>query len=343
MGRFDREKAREALLRRTIESNERREGDASLRYFKADLDLPLWQARITKEDPHIIDIIPFVAGSKYPTKVDKRHPVNAGDYTYWLEVYAHQNVGPGKEWVVCPTRNYGMPCPICEEIDQRIKEGQDWEQYKDISPKRRCVYNIVCYDNPKEEAKGVQIWEVSYKYGEGPIQLAAKNTRGGGVVPFADPSVGKSVSFEVANDDYRTIQGHKLIDRDYEISEEVLDGTFVLDEIINLLPYDEIYKMFFGSAPEKAEDMALQKSDTEGSSDPLPSRRRRPLAAESKPSESKAKEENTCPHNGKFGIDIDELVGCGDCKNYDMCADEADKIEAERKVSGYSASKRARG
>ena len=329
MGRFDRAKSREELLRRTQESSERREGgDASLRYFKSDMDLPLWQARITKEDPHIIDIIPFIAGKNYPTKVDKRHPIKEGDYTYWLEVYVHTNIGPGKEWIVCPSRNFGLPCPICEEIDQRIKDGQEWDICKDISPKRRCVYNIVCYDDAKEESKGVQIWEVSYKYGEGPIQLAAKNPRGGGAIAFADVDVGKSVSFEVANDEYRTIQGHKLLDRDYIIPDSTLDKAFTLDEVIVLRTYEEIEKLFSGKSSEKKEDAKQEgaPADIPASSDSV---RRRPR--ENAP--ASVSSDNPCPSNGKFGIDIDQLVSCGECKKYDACADEAEKIEADKKAS----------
>ena len=113
MGRFNRNKAKEELLKRTQESSERREGDASMRYFRSDLDLPLWGAKPTKEDPHIIDIIPFIAGENYPTKIDKRHAIKKGDYVYLLELYVHTNIGPGKEWIVCPTKNYGNSCPIC--------------------------------------------------------------------------------------------------------------------------------------------------------------------------------------------------------------------------------------
>jgi len=340
MRRFDRAKAKDELLRRTQESSERREGgDASLKYFKPDLNLPIWQARITKDEPHIIDIIPFIAGKNYPTKVDKRHPIKEGDYAYWLEVYVHTNIGPGKDWVVCPTRNYGLPCPICEEIDQRIRDGQEWENYKDISPKRRCVYNIVCYDDGKEEAKGVQIWEVSYKYGEGPIQLAAKNPRGGGAIPYSDVDVGKSISFEVANDEYRTIQGHKLLDRDYIISDATLDQSFTLDEVIVIPTYDQIEKLFLGKISEKKEEEKKSEDDVPDMTPPRGSSRRPHRTEEGTPPSNTASN-NPCPSNGKFGIDIDQLINCGNCKKYDSCADEAERIEAEKKANKSSMRRR---
>jgi hypothetical protein len=56
---------------------------------------------------------------------------------------------------------------------------------------------------------------------------------------------------------------------------------------------------------------------------------RRLRREENKPVESTST--NPCPFNGKFGIDIDQLDSCGDCPKYNPCADEADRIEEEKK------------
>jgi hypothetical protein len=317
---FDRRKAKEALIKRTKDSNERKDGDTSLRYFNPDIEIPTWQSRVTKDDPHLIDIIPFLAGENFP-QVDKRNPIKKGDYVYFLEVYIHQNIGPGKEWIVCPARNYGKPCPICEEIDRRSKEGQEYDDYAEIALKRRCVYNITCFDNPKEEAKGVQVWEVSYKYSEKPIQLAAKAPRGGGIVPFADPDVGKSISFEVANDTYNTHQGHKLVDRDYTIDDKVLDSTFTLDDLIVVKTYDEIAKIFTGE--EEVEKQKAEEDVPDTVTDGTTGTRKRRGA--------QAASSNPCPAGEKYGVDIDKLEACKDCEAYNACADEYDRLEAVKK------------
>lgn len=318
MSKFDRKKAKEALVKRTEESNVRREGDSSTRYLRTDIFFPQWNAKPTKSEPHIIDIIPYIAGKNH-TKTDKRNPTKEGDYTYWLEVYAHQNIGPGKEWIVCPARNYGKPCPICENIEERIKEGEEWDDYKDIGLKRRCVYNIVCYDG-KEEAKGVQVWEVSYKFGEGPIQLAAKNPRGGGVVPFSDPDIGQSISFEVANDTYNTHQGHKLIERKYVIPDEILNSAFVLDDLLYLRTYEDIHQVFYGEDPIKEK---VQEEDVKDPEIPIERQRRQKPIDQPK---------DTCPAGGTFGEDIDKLENCATCKtHYNECAAKADEIEKERR------------
>lgn len=246
MARNDRRAMREELAKRTQESHERKDGDVFLKYFLSDSDLPMWKCGVTKDDPHIIDIIPFLAGPNFPTGSSK-YQIKPGTPVYVLDLYVHQNIGPGEAWIVCPAKNYGKPCPVCEDIERRKRKGEEWDDYSDIAPKRRCVYNVICYDNKKEEDKGIQIWEVSHRYSEKAFQALAKNARTGDVISFCSPDKdGKSISFEVSDDDFRTIGGHKFLDRDYEITDDVLDQAYILDEQIALLTYKEIENLYFG-------------------------------------------------------------------------------------------------
>jgi len=311
---YDKSKLREQLLKRTQENYDRRDGGVSYRYFKLDKDLPLWTPKETKDKPHIVDILPFMAGDCYPI-LDKRNPVKKGDFVYLLEVWVHQNVGPLKEKLVCPTKNYGQPCPICEDIADMARREIEYEDYKDIVPKRRCVYNVLVYDGKNDDK--VQIWEASHKYSEKPIQLQAKSPRTGGIEPFADPDIGKSISFEVANDEYKTVQGHKLLPRDYTIPDEILSKVYILDEEIVILTYEEIKKIYFGNI-----------SDEDGQK-PVEQRRTESL----RPEETEQKKiVEGCPHGGMFGESIDQLDTCGECKVYDKCAFENDVISARRKA-----------
>jgi len=342
--RFDRKKAREELAKRAQQSYERKDGDQNFKYFDPNQELKLWYPRPTKDEPHIIDIIPFLAGKNFPI-LDPRHPVKEGNLMYVLEVWVHQNIGPGKEWIVCPARNYKQKCPICEDIEARQNAGAEYEEFASIAPKRRCVYNVVVYSN-NEEKKGVQIWEVSHSYSEKQILMQAKSPRTGGIEEFFDIDNGKSISFEVANDEYKKIQGHKLLSRDYAIPDEILDQTLSLDEIILVLPYEKIKEIYDASAPDEEYERKSKRGETEEA----PSRTRRSLArnetkeddvpesvsdstAESVPEPEPEKQQNEgeCPYGGSFGEDIDKLEQCEECKLYNSCAEEADLIEEEKK------------
>lgn len=310
MAGYNREKMREQLLKRTQEEYT---GGNSTRFFRADRDIPFFAPKPTKDVPYIIDIIPYTASKNYP-QLDKRLPIPEGDPVYRLEILIHQNIGPKKEMIVCPTANYGLPCPVCEAIDIMSSEGKEYDDYKSIALKRRCAYNVLVYDGKNDDT--IQIWEVSYKYSEKPIRLQAKSPRTGGIEPFSDPDVGKSISFEVANDEYKTIQGHKLIARDYIIPDEILAKAYTLEDEIIIRTYDEIKKIFHPEVSDSGDGINkftyVQKSEDR--------------------QENKSVDSSNCPANGKFGEDIDKLEPCGKCKAYDKCAAEADKIALKLKA-----------
>lgn len=309
---IDRKRAAEELMRRTQESNERKEGETLSKYFDPDLDLTFVKFSTTKEEPHILDIIPFIAGSKIP----KFMRVREGDLAYYLDIYVHQNVGGGKAWVVCPQKNYDKPCPICEYIDSLRADGKEYEDFSDIVAKRRCVYNIVNMSNSKEERKGVQIWEVSHRFSEKPIQAAAKNPRGGGYIAFSHPDkeLGQSISFSVDSDKYKTVSGFKLVPRDYDISDDILQQALKLDQIIVTLSYKEIDNLMSRGAsddvPDRYADEEEERNDYR--------------------EEKVSAPQHECPAGKTFGVSIDKIVDCDECPLYKKCSRRAEEIEKER-------------
>jgi hypothetical protein len=317
--KFDRKAMKEELLKRTQESDDRKEGGDYSKYFKDDFELTFAKFGATKEEPHIVDIIPFIAGDKMPDFMR----VKEGKPAYYLDIYVHQNIGGGKAWVVCPAKNYGDDCPVCEYINSLVKDGKEYEDYAEIAPKRRCVYNIINMTTDKEEKKGIQIWESSHKYSEKAIQSAAKAPRGGGSIPFSHPDkeVGQSISFSVDNDTYKTVSGHKLVPREYDISDDILDKAFQLDQIIKILSYKEIKKIFEKYSDDDEKETSKSKDEcSESENDDKSSRRLK---------ENKIVDE--CPEGLNFGEDIDNSDACANCNLYDDCAKKADEIEEQIK------------
>lgn len=326
---MDRKRMEEQLRKRTEEAYARKDGEINYKYFKTEEELPFWKPSVTKTDPHIIDILPFEAGENYPL-IYGRRTVRKGDIVYLIDIEVHMNVGPLNEMVVCPAKNYGLPCPICEEVGRMRQEGMEWEEYKDIDTKRRCAYNILVSDTEKERQQGVQIWEVSHRFSEKPILSIAKSPRSGGYIAFSHPdrTVGKSIAFEVASDAYRTVQGHKFVDRDYDITDEILNSTFPLDDLIVLYPYEKIKEMYYGSRrespSEKTDESPEQEKHRQEPEQETPSPRRRRFTEKSS---------SECPYNHRFGYDIDKKEDCKVCdmEIYSKCAELADKIEMEEK------------
>jgi len=253
-----------ALLKRVEEAHQRMNEYGKFGRFystPAGSSAPLksWKC---KEGEHIIDIIPFLAGSNH-------HQVKEGEPTYLLDIWVHQKVGMNENDCVCLARNYNEPCPVCEYLNSRRLEkdltAEAEESLEALNPKRRCLYNIVCYDSTREEDRGVQLWEVAHFLFEKKILSVARNPRGGGFVPFSSPDNGMSIYFEREGSGMSNTQylGHKFIDRQVPVSDEILEQAYTLDDLVNKLSYEELKEELLGGLVQQ-QKAAEQPAQVEG-------------------------------------------------------------------------------
>lgn len=320
-----REMMKQKMAERTKESSERKDDSGKFRnIFKTVEGLELWKP---KSGSHIIDIIPYITGGNDP-HLPKDEPA------YVLDLWVHRMVGVNEDSVICPARNYDQPCPICEhQAELRKAEDYDEELVKSLSPKRRVVYNIICYDTKEEEEKGVQVFEVAHWFMEENLLPLTTSQRTGETIAFADPDNGKSISFEIEDSNFKDKQtgqsvkslkykGHRFEDRNYKISDEDLDDAFCLDDIIEVLPYDEIYKMYWGDVPEEDKQTEKKSGEEEKSS-------RRRTRESSSNEDPKKDNTNKCPGGGIFGKEIDELSECPKCEVWDDCLARKNQLEED--------------
>ena len=249
-----RRKLQSNKLEERIKKSQEQSQGKSKSILRKDKDIPTWRP---KDGAHIIDVIPYTAGKLDPT-------VDAGDPTYTYEYWAHVRVGPNDGIYLCPTEMFNKPCPICEHR-QKLREADD-EAWKGLFPKRRNLYNIICYDRG-EENKGVQVWDVSYHYFEKYVlAISRKPSRKGKrerTVNFVDVDNGKSINFTIepakSKNDYPDFVGHSFDDRDYKIDDEMLDGAFILDESVHIASYEEIEQAYWGEEGAKKKKKKVTK------------------------------------------------------------------------------------
>ncbi len=243
------------LQKRVQTSQERSKGQRK-NILKGEIEVPLLYL---KDGDHILDVIPYYAGKHDPL-------AREGDPTYTFEYWVHNNVGPNKAWYLCLAEMFNKPCPVCEHRDKLRDKGAKEKVWKALFPKRRNLYNVICYDRG-EEKKGVQILDASWHYLEKKLasisKKKARRGKGGGTINFADPYKGRTITFEIeppkSKNDYPSWEGHAFEDRDYEIDDDTLDSAVVLDEAIVIPSYKEVEKAYWGG---KDKD-----SDTEDDSD----------------------------------------------------------------------------
>lgn len=239
----DKRKFQGDKLEKRVKTGQERSQSLQKNILKVEVDAVMARLR---DGSHILDLIPYNAGAHDPLTEE-------GDPTYGFEYWAHPNVGPNNAMLLCPTEMYGDPCYICEHRERLRQKGADEDKWKPLFPKRRNLYNIICYDRG-EEKKGVQVWDISYHYFEKFIlAISKKQSRGGKkskTINFAHPTKGKSITFTIepakSKNDYPTYLGFTFDDRDYEIEEDTLDEAHVLDEIVHIPSEDEIKRAFLG-------------------------------------------------------------------------------------------------
>lgn len=211
---------------------------------------------------HMIDIVPFFAGSQHP-KAKK------GKLAYHIDLFIHRDIGPENDQFVCQKATFGKPDPVCTHI---ARTRPDKETFKQIAPKRRCVYLV--YDRLNEDA-GLQILEVAHFTFQKHLDSLMRNPkRGGKPIQFAHPTKGKSVWFEVkksgsytrtdgSKGESRENLGFRFVDREEEIPEEIFDSVFSLDECIIMHPDPKKIEAALDLKPSKQTSEEEEESEEE--------------------------------------------------------------------------------
>lgn len=265
-----------------------------------------------------IEILPY-------TPKSNKHPLLAkgllkkGDPDYNLDIFVHRNIGANQSTVVCPKRNYGQQCPICEEAD-RLWNGGDKDNAKKLFAQRRVFYNII---NTVEQDKGVQLYEAAPKTFQDKLE-AAQNAADSDpdiqeIAPrafFADSNNGLSVKITGAQG---TFNNNKFIDvSSVVLSPRKMDVTPFLDKVaqledfITVKTYDELVDLMSGVPTDEPEDTE-QEEQAEEVQTKAP-----PVEVPPVPPAG-----NACPFNHEFGKDNDMFPeDCSQCpkQTWKKCA-----------------------
>lgn len=239
MAGIDRSKFGSAALAKKAEESFRKKDDSGKfkDIFDETMELKKWKC---KEGDHILDIIPYLASENHPN-------AKAGEVVYILDIWVHYGIGVNENAALCMARTYNKPCPICELANALRKRGDvSDEVIKKLAPKRRAIYNIMCYDSQKEIDTGVQIWDASHYLTEKNIIPLARNPRGGGFIAFADIDNGMSISFtrEGSGQFNTNYAGYRFVDRDYIIEDDVLQEAVCLEDCIIIPDYEALKEEF---------------------------------------------------------------------------------------------------
>lgn len=308
----------------------RGKSDSSLFSFIDLSDHPeITPIKYSKAGDYAIDIIPYIIGTKkHPLVVGGKAKV--GDEQFVLDVWIHQNVGPKKRTIVCPTE-YGQACPVCEHTAaiaaQYGRESKEAKANSKLWRKHKAVYFVVDPEDPGV----VRLFETSYKNFQDELQKKAdreaKRT-GLDFIPYGERD-GVTVNFYVEMTKNEIITNPFPEFKDFEFtprkkdtySQKFFDSIPSLDKLMITYSTEEVQAIFEGAEieedekEEEEETPPLKKTPVE---EDEPVRARKPPVAE-EPEEDVKK----CPtKGGRFGVTIDELPECEGCKLASACGAE---------------------
>lgn len=274
-----------------------------------------------------LNILPYqITSQKHPEVVAGRRKV--GQWDYLLDVWVHRNMGPNKKDMLCPKSTYGKACPACEERQKLYDEGRD-EEAKAFTPSRRVIYNIQLIGrNGPEDAP--MIFATSHQcFNKELIEEATASSKGPVPIPFASIGPdGKVVSFRVSEKALGTnkfceAKSFQFLDRDEEISDEVLEQCVSLDGHLIVPTTKQILDAMYGNDEEEvdAPGPAPEQDMPNGTRRDYYEEERQERRRQEPPQDEVPRQSTQCPHGLNWGTDCDRHRACGTCPDaiYDKC------------------------
>jgi hypothetical protein len=223
-----------------------------------------------KEGQYRLHIIPYTVPLK--SKSGPNPNASPGEYYYERTFYVHRGIGANEQTFVCPKKTMGLPCPICEYREKLEKaKDADEDTIAALVPKMRQLWNVVDDEDMEE---GVKVWEISFhNFGKQLKKEIRNGDEDEGYVYFADPDEGhllrvllEETSFGSGRPFLQT-SSITLKKRKEKISDEILDGAYILDDELIVYPYDKLRKIFLQDeggeehGEEKEEPVARRRTE----------------------------------------------------------------------------------
>jgi hypothetical protein len=251
----------------------------------------------------LIDIVPFFIKSENHPLV-RRKKAKIGDLDYVLDIWVHRNVGPGEVDVVCPKRNYGLACPVCDFSEERSQtNGTKDEEYLASRAKRRVIYNVLDVQNES----GLKVFDVSHFLFEKELIEESKHegeVQGYSWLDFADPEEGCTIECRTSAEkfgQFETIKFKNFKFREREagiITEKLMKKAVSFDEFLIVYSEEQINEIMYGDGKVEAEEKDTDSRPgrsiptiTDDDEDEIPVRRRKAVESDD--------EEETVPRRKK--------------------------------------------
>jgi len=290
---------------------------------------------VFKEEPGSrvkLDILPYVVTDpNHPDRDDELGIAVPGALWYKRPFKLHRNIGYNNMPLVCPT-SIGKRCPICEYKQRLLKEGKDWrdDSVKALKTYLRNLYIVVPLDNKNYEERPY-VWDISDHLFQNKLSIELEENPEYANFPdledgytlrirFTEEQFGKNKFADTSRIDFEK--------REKKYDESILDKVPNLDEVLVVLPYEQIEAKFFDSEDDavtdvdKAIDEVVDEIDEDEDDEDVEPRKAKIIVSKPKLAVADGK----CPYGHEFGRDEGSYLECADCIEWNACADAKDEL-----------------
>jgi len=333
------------------DSHEKKTARGTYGYLRLPKDVSVFSPEPGKRSK--FDIIPYeVKTTMHPDRNPRTGRATPGTLWYKYSFFIHRGIGGGDgETVVCPS-TIGKPCPVCNARSKRIKEGANKKETDSLKASKRVLYNVI----PREHSKfkeQMHLLDISYYNLQNMIDNDIDENPKLGIFP--DLEEGRTLNVRFASKTIGKSEPYAQADRiDYDerepIDESIIDETACLEEVLNILSYEELEAKFLEmdiepdggelkEVKEKGEEIDTRKSRSEEKETPPrssfsrgsttstvkskePEEVKEERTTRQRPSQAQKEEKDKCPYGHKFGVDIGKFKDCDKCDLWDACDEE---------------------
>lgn len=212
-------------------------------WLDLDKDVEFFQP---KKGINKFDILPYQVTAKNHPEVEK------GDFWYQRTVWVHYNIGAEEKNYICPFKTMNKKCPICQHRAELERDPDvDEKIVKALRPREREIFNIRHDGEVKLMTLSYhnfgKMLEEEVREGEEDYENFAELEDGYTIkVRFGEEKIGTNKYLNATRIDFISRK---------DIDDSILDDVFDLDEILNVLSFKELKKIYFeADADEEDED-----------------------------------------------------------------------------------------
>ncbi len=315
-----------------------------------------------------LDFIPYeVTDEKHLDRYDPEERAVPGTLWYKKPFKIHRNVGADDLTVVC-RGTIKKKCPICEYVTEKLKAGADWDDMKDTTAKDRNLYAVLPIDSEDHEDE-IYIWDISQFLFQNELNDQLEENEDNGIFP--DLEEGKTLEVKLkwkkfGKSMFPETRDILFEDRDEVYDEAILEDVPNLDEVLEIMSYQEMHDLFFEMDDVEDEDAPVTDEEDKDEKEEKSTRRRKKPAKEEEPEEepeeekevkkpsrrtrkpkekededenkdekptrssrNKENKKDKCPNDFVYGKDCEEHDECDECDLWADCLEEKEKLEAK--------------